>query len=99
MLHQSSYMPGTDTTMSMVACTRVPALELYIYAPCVRPDVQDWSGKAGEVCYPPFINAKAAAWPVHDPVGKGILQEHDQVLLGRSLELAVAVQRARWQRA
>ena len=44
----------------------------------------DWSGKAGEVKYPPFMNNNID-WAVPDPVGKVIEQEHDFAMLTRSL--------------
>ena len=37
----------------------------------------DWSGQEGEAVYPLFLNGSTIAWPVADPVGKQVLQQHD----------------------
>ena len=45
----------------------------------------DWGGKAGLARYPPFMNDKID-WAVPEPVGKPIEQNHDVIMLKRSLD-------------
>ena len=47
----------------------------------------DLGGSEGTVHYPPYLNPKAAKWPVDgDPVGQLILQAHDTRLLQSTLD-------------
>jgi hypothetical protein len=46
--------------------------------------VQGWGGEAGSVRYPPFINNKRS-WPVEEPAGKVITQDHDEQMLAESI--------------
>lgn len=41
----------------------------------------DWSGREGEAVYPLFLNESTIPWHVADPVGKPVLQQHDDHMM------------------
>ena len=55
---------------------------------------QDWGGSEGTARYPPDINVERR-WPINNPGGQLITQEHDLWTLRRSLE-GLAAKCAGW---
>ena len=45
----------------------------------------DWAGRAGDVCYPPFMNHRDDVWPLDVQEFAPALQRHDKALLKRQL--------------
>jgi len=45
----------------------------------------DWGGRREKVRYPVFINTTDVEWAITDPADKPITQEHDTIMMGKSL--------------